>query len=222
MANDHSQLTYDGRGCQQGIFLWSFFCLQLAYDSTFYFYLSQIYTKTTSENVWLVDFYSNLLQMNILTITVTYKLIAIGNRWRETWRLSIFYITCIRPVTEYVWTVYHDSLPQYLHSDIEKCQVTTLRIIFPHYSYQEMLGKAGIVTLCERRENTVVKLFKEVCNDPNHKLYQSNNRIPRNCCSWFNGAFIFKERRIRRNKLPTVAGYSVVKLFYIDWKAGRV
>ena len=85
--------------------------------------------------------------------------------------LLLFYLTCIRPVTECACPVYHDSLPQYLHSDIERCQKRALRIIFPQCSHQGALGKAGIVTLYERRENSVVKLFKEVCKDPNHKLY---------------------------------------------------
>ena len=85
--------------------------------------------------------------------------------------LLLFYLTCIRPVTEYAYPVYHDSLPQYLHSDIERCQKRALHIIFQQCSYQEALGKAGILTLYERREKSVVKLFKEVCKDRNHKLY---------------------------------------------------
>lgn len=82
--------------------------------------------------------------------------------------LLLFYLTCIRPYTEYACPVYHDSLPQYLHSDIKRCLKHALRIIFPQCLHQEALGKAGIVTLYEHHENTVVKLFKEVCNDPNH------------------------------------------------------
>ena len=31
--------------------------------------------------------------------------------------------------------------------------------------------------------------------------FRSNYRIPRNYCFWFNCAFIFKEQRMRRNKL---------------------
>ena len=80
----------------------------------------------------------------------------------------LFYLTCIRPYTEYPCPVYHDSLPQYLHSDIKRCPKHALRIIFLQCLHQEALGKAGIVTLYEHRENTVVKLFKEVCNDPHH------------------------------------------------------
>ena len=41
---------------------------------------------------------------------------------------------------------------------------------------------------------------------------RSNYKTPHNYCSRFNGAFIFKERRMRRNKLSTVADYYVVKL----------
>ena len=48
--------------------------------------------------------------------------------------------------------------------------------LFAHY-FSAMLIPGGawedgnFRPLDERRENTVVKLFKEVCNDPNHKLY---------------------------------------------------
>ena len=34
--------------------------------------------------------------------------------------LLLFSLICIRPVTEYACPVYHDSLPHYLHSDIER------------------------------------------------------------------------------------------------------
>ena len=78
---------------------------------------------------------------------------------------------CIRLVTEYACPVYRDSLPQYLYSDIESYQERSLHTIFSQCSYQEALGKAGISTLYERHENSIVKVFKEVCNDQNHKLY---------------------------------------------------
>ena len=45
-------------------------------------------------------------------------------------------------------------------------------------------------------------------------FFWSNCRILRHYCSWFNWIFIFKEQRMRRNKLSTVAGYSAVNLFF--------
>ena len=34
--------------------------------------------------------------------------------------LLTFYLTCVRPVTEYAWPVFHNSLPLYLSKDLEK------------------------------------------------------------------------------------------------------
>ena len=49
-------------------------------------------------------------------------------------------------------------------------------------------------------------------SEPQWTYNQSNYRIHCSCWSWFNCAFVFKDRRMRKNKLPTVVGYSVVKL----------
>ena len=45
--------------------------------------------------------------------------------------LLLFYVTCIRPVTEYACQVFHDFLPQYLSDELEKRQKRAFRIIFP-------------------------------------------------------------------------------------------
>ena len=63
----------------------------------------------------------------------------------------LFYLTCIRPVTEYACPVYHHSLPPYLSFDLEGCQIRALRIISPDCSYDEALSMTGLVPLHERR-----------------------------------------------------------------------
>ena len=59
--------------------------------------------------------------------------------------LLLFYLTCIRPVTEYACPVYHHSLPQYLSVDLERCQRQALRIIYPDCSYNEALLLTSLV-----------------------------------------------------------------------------
>ena len=88
--------------------------------------------------------------------------------WEE---LLLFYLTCIRPVTEYAYPVYHHSLPQYLSVDLERCQRRALRITYPDCSYNEALPLTGLVPLHERREFLCDKLFNPILSNPSHKLY---------------------------------------------------
>ena len=85
--------------------------------------------------------------------------------------LLLFYLTCIRPVTEYTCPVYHHSLPQYLSVDLERCQRRALRIIYPDCSYNEALLLTGLVPLYNRREFLCDKLFNSILSNPSHKLY---------------------------------------------------
>ena len=73
--------------------------------------------------------------------------------------LITFYCTCIRPVTEYGCPVFHDSLPNYLVTDIERIQKRAMRIIFPALSYDESLSVAELVPLEARRQQLTDKLF---------------------------------------------------------------
>ena len=66
--------------------------------------------------------------------------------------LLCFYVTCVRPVTEYACQVFHNSLPTYLSDDLEKLQKRALQIIYPTLGYLEALQKAGIDTLPSRRQ----------------------------------------------------------------------
>ena len=86
--------------------------------------------------------------------------------------LLTFYLTCVRPVMEYACPVYNDSLPIHLKEDLEKLQKRALRIIYPELSHAEALFDAGVEYLFERRQFLTTKLFKEVVDDHNHKLYK--------------------------------------------------
>ena len=61
--------------------------------------------------------------------------------------LLLFYTTCIRPVGEYVYPVFHHALPQYLSDDIERLQKRALRIMCPNASHNKALESQGIPTL---------------------------------------------------------------------------
>ena len=74
----------------------------------------------------------------------------------------LFYLTCIRPVTEYACPV----LPQYLSLDLEGCQRRALRIIYPGCSYDEALSMTGLVPLHKRRELLSDKLFNSLLCNP--------------------------------------------------------
>ena len=49
---------------------------------------------------------------------------------KEVKELLTFYVTCIRPITEYACPVFHNGLPQYLADDLERLQKRALRIIY--------------------------------------------------------------------------------------------
>ena len=82
-----------------------------------------------------------------------------------------FYTTCIRSILEYACPVFHRSHPAYLSNDLERLQKRALRIIYPDISYSKALEVSEISTLFERRETIAAKLFKEITNDPQHRLH---------------------------------------------------
>ena len=86
--------------------------------------------------------------------------------------LLTFYLTCVRPATEYACPVFHNSLPLYLSEELEKLQKSALRIIYPTLSYPEALSEAKIDTLFDRRELTTKKLFEDVIDNTEHKLHE--------------------------------------------------
>ena len=82
-----------------------------------------------------------------------------------------FYMTCIRPLTEYCCQAFHDSLPNYLSDELEKLQKRALRIIFPFISYTEALQMSDLTTLYNRRQSLTQRLFNKIANDKNHSLH---------------------------------------------------
>jgi hypothetical protein len=72
-----------------------------------------------------------------------------------------------------VCEVLHYSLPKYLSDDIEKLQKRACRIVLPDHPYNEAeLDQLGLTTLAARRQNLTNKLFKNIVNDPENKLYE--------------------------------------------------
>lgn len=82
-----------------------------------------------------------------------------------------FYCTCIRPVLEYSCEVFHHSLPQYLSDNIERFQKRVLSIILPGKSYPDRLELTNLTSLYDRRVNLSKKLFRNIVNNPEHKLF---------------------------------------------------
>ena len=83
-------------------------------------------------------------------------------------QLVCFYITCIRPVTEYACQVFHAGLPLYL--ELEKIKRRGLRILFAELGYQEALEECSIATLYQRHKLLTERLFKEIKDNSNHKI----------------------------------------------------
>ena len=77
---------------------------------------------------------------------------------------------------EHASTTFHYSIPKYLSDEIERVQKRVLRIVYPNLHYEDALIKVGIESLHTRRQKACDKLFKQVLEDPNHKL---NDLIPR-------------------------------------------
>ena len=67
--------------------------------------------------------------------------------------------TCIRPITEYAWPVFHDGLPVYLSNELECVLKRSMRGYFPLCSYNEAFVKSGLTKLSDRRQELVEKLF---------------------------------------------------------------
>ena len=77
-----------------------------------------------------------------------------------------FYNACIRSVVEYACEVFHSNLPTYLSEELERVQRRAMRIIFPGMKYKEALEQG----LYDRREYLCTKLFRQIEQDPCHKL----------------------------------------------------
>ena len=88
-----------------------------------------------------------------------------------TKELLQFYITCIRPITEYACPVFHNSLTNYLSNELEAIQQRALKIIFPRSSYGETLSRTGLQTLYARRQELTESWFRDIESNIDHKLH---------------------------------------------------
>ena len=61
--------------------------------------------------------------------------------------LFAYYCACIRSLLDYACTVFHHSLPNYLHADLERVQRRDLACIFPGKPYAEVLSIAELSLL---------------------------------------------------------------------------
>ena len=85
--------------------------------------------------------------------------------------LLTFYTTCIGPVAEYAYPVFHTALPQYLSDQLERLQKRAPAIMSTNdLSYRQALEAFNIPTLYDRREAIGNSMFQEISNN-NHKLY---------------------------------------------------
>ena len=76
--------------------------------------------------------------------------------------LLVIYVALVRSVLEYCCVVWHNALPAYLSSQIERVQMRALRIIYPRSSYQEALQRAKIARLEDRRNELCMRAFDKI------------------------------------------------------------
>ena len=76
--------------------------------------------------------------------------------------LLVIYVALVRSVLEYCCVVWHNALPAYLSSEIERVQMRALRIIYPRSSYREALQCAKIARLEDRRNELCMRAFDKI------------------------------------------------------------
>ena len=121
--------------------------------------------------------------------------------------LLVIYLALARSVLEHYCVVWHNTLPAYLSSEIERVQMRPLRIIYPRSSYQEALQRAKIARLEDRRNALGVRAFDKITKGgPLSKHLTPIGSIAhdhslRNSNSWT--SFKCKTERFRRSFFPS-------------------
>ena len=85
--------------------------------------------------------------------------------------LLMYYQSVIRSILEYACQVWHFGLTQELSNQIEHIQKRAVKIICPELEYDDACDKLKLEHLCDRRLKLCHKLFNQIRNDTNHKLY---------------------------------------------------
>ena len=117
-------------------------------------------------------------EMNMFSTEITkkarkrlYSLTQLKRANVGTKELLQFYITCIRPITEYAYPVFHNSLTKYLSNELEAIQQRALKIILPQTSYGEALSRIGLQTIYARRQELTERLLQNIESNDDHKLH---------------------------------------------------
>ena len=76
--------------------------------------------------------------------------------------LLVIYVALVRSFLEHRCVVWHNALPAYLSSEIERIQLRVLSIIYPRFSYQEALQRAKIGRLDDRRNELCMRAFDKI------------------------------------------------------------
>ena len=79
------------------------------------------------------------------------------------------YVSVIRPVVEYAFTVWHTNLPKYLSDNIKIIQKRCLKTIFPGFTYDDILQMVNIPTLHDRR-SAICKAYFGRMRRGDHKV----------------------------------------------------
>ena len=121
--------------------------------------------------------------------------------------LLVIYVALVRSVLEYCCVVWHNALPFYLSSEIERVQMRALRIIYPRSSHEEALQRAKIARLEDRRNELCTMAFDKITKGgPLSKHLTPIRSIAhdyslRNSNSWT--YFKCKTERFRRSFFPS-------------------
>ena len=81
----------------------------------------------------------------------------------------IMYVSVIRPVVEYAFSVWHTNLPKYLPDNIEIIQKRCLKTLCPGYQYENILQMVNLPTLHRRRDELCRAYFVQM-KSSDHKL----------------------------------------------------
>ena len=121
--------------------------------------------------------------------------------------LLVIYVALIRSVLEYCCVVWHNALPAYLSSEIERVQMRALRIIYPRSSYQEASQLAKIARLEDRRNELCMRAFDKITKGgPLSKHLTPIRSIAHDysltkCTAWT--SFKCRTERFRRSFFPS-------------------
>ena len=121
--------------------------------------------------------------------------------------LVAIYVALVRSVLEYCCVVWHNALPAYLPSEIQRVQMRALRIIYPRSSYKEALQLAKIARLEDRRNELCMRTFDKITKGgPLSKHLTPISTIAhdyslRNSNSWT--SFKCRTERFRRSFFPS-------------------